>query len=250
MELRVALDRAEGVPQDIRAKARAAHAEQDDIRQFPAGHRELAELRRLLEHLVRYVKPAQAIVDLLALRRIGTPEGRVFGPQAAWGVIFLQLGDLRVYNRLKPAQVVPLARPLARTDVLRRPGEGRQQALERLGEGLDALYLQLVGDPVEVDADLGELFELPLREVHVLVAAATNLAVLTERGERLRRNGVHSVGSDELLDVVRGRIARILGRGARPQGPLRERAGPLQPVPAPPAEELAGPVVGQLPVRH
>src|SRR5258708_35957321 len=138
MELRVAVDRAEGVPQDIRAKARAAHAEQDDIRQFPAGHRELAELRRLLEHLVRYVKPAQAIVDLLALRRIGTPEGRVFGPQAAWGVIFLQLGDLRVYNRLNPAQVGPLARTPARTDVRPRPCGGRQQALGRPGSCVDA----------------------------------------------------------------------------------------------------------------
>src|SRR5258708_21534721 len=99
MELRVALDRAEGVPQDIRAKARAAHAEQDDIRQFPAGHRELAELRRLLEHLVRYVKPAHAIVDLLALRRIGRPEGRAFGPQTALGVIFLQPASLSLSKR-------------------------------------------------------------------------------------------------------------------------------------------------------
>src|SRR5258708_34237136 len=107
MELRVALDRAEGVPQDIRAKARAAHAEQDDIRQFPACHRELAELRRLLEHLVRYVKPAQTIVDLLALGRIGTPEGRVLGPQAARSVIFLQLGDLRVTDRRNPPQAWP-----------------------------------------------------------------------------------------------------------------------------------------------
>src|SRR5207302_236995 len=53
-------------------------------------------------------------------------------------------------------------------------------------------------------------------------------------------------GADELLDVVRVRIARILRRGARPEAALRARARLAQPVPARAAEQLLPPLVRHL----
>src|SRR5438552_12032215 len=81
MKARMPLDRAEGVAQNIRTKARAAHAEKDDVRKAAAEEVELAELARLLEHLVGHVEPAKSVVDLLSLVWIGAPQGGVLRPK-------------------------------------------------------------------------------------------------------------------------------------------------------------------------
>ena len=185
-------------------------------------------------------------MDLLALGRIGAPQGRVLGPQAARRIVLLQLRDLCVDRRLQAAQAVPLARPLARADVLRRFGQRREQALEGLGEGLNSFNLQLMGDLVEADPRLGQLLELTPCKVDVFVQGAPHLSVLAERGQRLWRNRVDCVRADELFHVVRVGIARVLGRGARPQRALRASPGLLQSIPARPAEEVSETLIRHL----
>src|SRR5207244_8835493 len=238
MKARMPLDRTEGVAQNIRTKARAAHAEKDDVRKAAAEEVELAELARLLEHLVGHVEPAKSVVDFLSLVWIGAPQGGVLRPKTAGRVVLLELRQLGVDGGLQPAEAVPLTRALARLDVLRVLLEGGQQAVERFRERLDAFDLELVRHLVEIHADLRELLQLAARQVHVFVQAAADLAVLAEGGPRGRRGRVHGVRANELLDVVRVGIARVLGRGAGPQAPLRPGAGLAQLVPARPGEEL------------
>ena len=238
VHLRVAFRSAKGVAQHVRPKAGAAHPEQDHVGVDPAVERQLTKFGRVLEHLFADAQPTQTVANLLALGGIRAPQGRVLGPQAAPGLLFLQRRQLRVDRGLKRPEAVPLPRTLARLDVLRGLRDRLQEALERFRERGDAFDLQLVCDLVEVDARGRELLQLALRKVQVLVEAAAHLAVLAEGRERRGRNGVDRVGADELLDVVGVRIAGILGRRAGPERTLRAGAGLAQPVPARTVEEL------------
>ena len=242
----MALHRPECVAKHVGAQARAAHSEQDDVGVIASVFAQRGELVGLFEHLVRDVKPSQAVVDLLPLGGVGAPEGRVLRPQTAWRVVLLQLRDLRIDRRLEPAEAEPLTRSLAGFDVLGALLQRGQQALERLGERLHALHLELVRDLVQAHAYAGELLQLATRQIDVLVEAAADLAVLAERGQRRGRDRVHGVGADELFDVVGVRIARVLGRGAGPQAPLAARAGFAQLVPARTGKELLVALIGHL----
>ncbi len=153
---------------------------------------------------------------------------------------------MRVDRGLQATEAVPLAGSLAGADLLGRLGQGRKQALEGLRERLDALDLELLGDLVDVDAGLGQVLQLSPGHVHVLVQAAAHLAVLAEGGEGGRRNGVDRLRADQLFDVVRVGVARVLGRGARPQAALCASPGLPQLLPARTAEELLPALVGHL----
>src|SRR5712691_2496772 len=232
----MAFGRAERVAQNIRAKARTAHAEQDHVRVRAAVAREVAELLDVLEHLLRDAQPSKAVANLIALGGVARPQRRVLGPQPSRRVVLLQLRQPRIDRRLQRRQRVPLARALADANLRALLLQRVEQALEGLGERLHALDLELARHLVEVDARLRELLQLPLREVDVLVQAAAYLAVLAERSQRRGRNGVDSVGADQLLDVVGVGIARVFGRRARPQAALRACPGFVQLVPARTAE--------------
>src|SRR5260370_37294688 len=122
--------------------------------------------------------------NLLSLRRVQSPKGRVLGPQAPRGVGLLQLRDARVHHWLERAEAVPLPWPLPSLDVLALLLDGGEQTLKRLGEGLHAFDLELTRDLVEVDAELGEQLQLPLGGIDVFVDASARLAMLADRGQR------------------------------------------------------------------
>jgi len=111
---------------------------------------------------------------------------------------------------LQRPEAVPLARPLAGFDVFGALGDRLAQRHKRLGERFDALDLELMRDLVEVDSDLGELFQLSRRQLRVLVDAGAHLAVLAERCQRGRRDRVDGVRTDQLLDVVGVRVTGVL----------------------------------------
>src|SRR2546425_2641538 len=134
----------------------------------------------------------------------------------AWRVVLLQLRDLRIDRRLQPAEAEPLTWSLARLDVLGALLECGQQALERLGESLHALHLELVRDLVQVDAHASELLELAAGQVDVLVEAASHLAVLAKRGERGGRGRVPRGRTHQRFRGVGGPITRGPGPGAGP----------------------------------
>ena len=76
---------AEDLTQDFRGEARAAHAEQHDVREpVPAnGLGERAQPRHLRRHDIERVEPAEAAGDQLLNRRIVGPDVELFTPQRA-----------------------------------------------------------------------------------------------------------------------------------------------------------------------
>src|SRR5207245_11683939 len=136
----------------VRAQARAAHAEQDDVGVGAAVGGELAKLGRMLEHLLGDVQPAEAVADLLSFGRVRRPQRRILGPQASRRVRLLEVRHARVDAGLERAEAVPLPRALPRLDVQALLLDRGEQALERFRERLDALDLDLACDLVQVDA--------------------------------------------------------------------------------------------------
>src|SRR5438067_4105479 len=105
-------DHTEGVAQDVRAQARAAHAEQHDVGVLLALLAQRDELILFLQHLVGYVEPPKAVPDLLPLGGVRAPQRGVLRPQASRRVVLLQARELLVDRRLQRAEAVPLTRSL------------------------------------------------------------------------------------------------------------------------------------------
>ena len=118
-----------------------------------------------------------------------------------------------------------------------------EQPSERVGELLDAVDQQLVGDLGHVDPGLRERGQI--WTWILLRGRASHLAVVSDRQQRLQRHRVHRVRSHKLLDVHRVRIARVLRAGRGPQRALEGGAGVPQRLPARPAEYLPEPPVGE-----
>ena len=233
-------DLAEGVEEHVWPEAGAAHPEQDGVRVGLAGPCQVAQLGLLRLHLLDHVQPAQP------LGRVAFPEGSVLGPEPARRVGLLKVRGRLVDDRLERAERVPLGGALAGTDLARRLGQRAGQVLVGLEEGVDALDLQLPRHLVEVDADLGQLLQLPLGDVDVLVERAADLAVLAEGRQRVGRDRVDGVRPDQLLDVHRVGVARVLDRGARPEAALGRGARLPERLPAGTAVELLELLVGHL----
>ena len=79
---------------------------------------------------------------------------------------------------------------------------------------------------------------------------ADDLAVVGGRVERLLRHGVDDVGGDEVDDVHRVAVGRVLDAGGGPQRTLRAGALGLEGLPARGREDLLEGLVGQPRVGH
>ena len=100
-------------------------------------------------------------------------------------------------------------------------------------ELLDALALERVGDVVVVDAGLGERLEQPAgRPSTSARVVPLDLAVVLEGRRSSPRHRVDRVGADQLLDVERVAVGRVLGRRSTPTAPLRRGALGRQVLPA------------------
>ena len=97
------------------------------------------------------------------------------------------------------------------------------QLVERLLERRHPLALELGGDVVDVDADLGELGPDAVDLVHVGVDGAGDDAVVGERLQCGVRQGVHGVRADQAVDVQRVGVVGVLRPGGGPQRTLDAR---------------------------
>ena len=119
----------------------------------------------------------------------------------------------------------------------------------RLRKRVHALILQLLGDSGHVDPIRRELGEDASRSIDVFLQGQIHSAVVAKRLERRDRHRVDRRRADELLDVQRVAVARVLRRCARPQASLHGRAGVAQGIPAGTRVQLAEYLVCELGVR-
>ena len=122
---------------------------------------------------------------------------------------------------------------------------GLQQLVEGVGEQLDAVDQQLVGDFLHGNAGLLERRHGLGGRVDIFGQAGAQLAVIAESVEGGRRNGVDGVRADQLFDVDARRDSLILCAGAGPQQALRLRAFGGERFPSRAAEQLLIFLVGE-----
>ena len=109
--------------------------------------------------------------------------------------------------------------------------ERLQQLVEALLEAGHALALELLGDVGHVDADVGQALPRRLGGVDAGIDAPFERAVVGERLDRRVGQRVDRVRSDQLVDVQRVRVGRVLRRRARPQRSLDPRPSSRQRLP-------------------
>src|SRR5450755_4132098 len=139
------------------------------------------------------------------MTRHGSPT-RTSGPLLPAGVVTeppLHTAT-RNFSCLPPASGQPLA-------------DGFEEVIEGLGELLDTLLHQRVGDGLHGNARLFEVAHDGLRAREVLGQTLPNLSMIAEGVQRRGRDGVHRVRADQFLDVEHVRVLGILGAGAGPQ---------------------------------
>ena len=170
LERRIAFALPEHAPRHFRAEARAAHAEDDDVREL-ALHAlgELADLADVLLHLLDDREPAERVGDDLLVRVVVLPERRVFLPDALDE--FLLVGALHrgVDRRLRVAEVERDAVAEVADGGVAARLDRRHQRHERLFERLHAVFGELRRDLLEAETVLLELAQHFARLVDVLL---------------------------------------------------------------------------------
>ena len=91
-----------------------------------------------------------------------------------------------------------------------------QELVDRVGEQLDAVDLEVVGDLLHVDADRRQIPKHLVGACDVFRQARPHFAVLLEGHHGLLRHRVHGFRPDQFLDVQHVAVVRVLGSGARP----------------------------------
>ncbi len=178
------------------------------------------------------------------------PQRRVFATDFARPLFALRAFDDRLDIRFVPAQVGlhSVEQAAGQRGALRR--DALHQAFKRIGESFDAIVLQFPADLFEIDADLGQRCERPLRFVQVLFDCQTDLAVIAEGGECRGRKRVDGVRADQVFDVEHVAVVRILRAGARPERALNASALRFQFREAFARKDLFEPLVLHLRVRN
>src|SRR3954467_14643115 len=141
------------------------------------------------------------------------------------------------------------ARPSLVPLVLELAAHGLGQLVPGVDELLHALLLEHPEDVVEVDAGVGDRLHHGGGVVGGLLHRRAGLPVVRVGLHGLLRHRVHGAGGDELGDVHRVRVLRVLHARRRPQRPLRARSLGLQRPPPVGGEDLLVGLVGQPGVR-
>ena len=144
--------------------------------------------------------------------------------------VSLIIGHGIVYRGLVRAQAGRLVLPPSQQSVAFL-GDGGHQGLEGFGKLAHTLAQQLLGDGVQVHAQLGQASQLGAGLVQISFQRKRDGAVIAEGVEGSRRHSVDRIRPDEAVHIEGVRVGRVLGAGAGPQGaldasPLRGQALP------------------------
>jgi hypothetical protein len=206
----------------VGAQARSAHAEQRHARiaTTPQLGRECLETRLVAALAVGHLEPVEPLRFVLA-----RPERRIAGPQVPHLVAGLPVGQRGFHGGLERLGQRAVHVLDARPD---RAGafllDGCDEFLERDLKLSDPLVEKLGGHDLERDPEPGQRGEDRPGFVEILFDGELRMAVVAERVEGRRRNGVDGAPPDERFDVEDVREVRILRARARPEEPLWMRA--------------------------
>ncbi|MGY4314565.1 hypothetical protein ACVWW1_003892 [Bradyrhizobium sp. JR3.5] len=232
----------EGLRQHLRPEARSAHAEHNGVGEVLALHA-LGEILVVGDVGGRGAgQPAQPFVLVIAGpdRLVLVPEPSDLGRRTPFLGAFLdRLLDAGAERQLL---MVDAAAERGRALV----GDRAVQLVGRVGEQLDAVLDQLLGDRIERDAGLLQLLQHVAGVLDILLEAVADLAVVAEGIEGCRRHGVDGIGANQLLDIEHVAIVLVLGAGRSPQQPLRLGALGRELVPARAREQALVVLVGEL----
>ena len=132
-----------------------------------------------------------------------------------------------------------------------RIADAAEQVLEVAGERGEALLQQPGRERLEVDSCVAHARQRVGRGVDpVLDDSGVDPPVVGERRQGSLRYRVHRAGRDESLHVQHVRVRSVLGAGRGPERALDPGPGLGEPLPAGPAEDLAGASVGDPGVGH
>ncbi len=209
---------AEGPAEDVGSQAGAAHPQQQRVGVAPGAHVVDQPLQAgdVLEHGLSDVQPAQPVGDLRGLR---LPDGVVVGPDAGHHPVLPHFGQRSVDRGLVRPQAGRLVLPSGQQPVAFL-GDGRHQRREGSAKLGHPILLQLLGDRVQVHAQIGQAGHVVAGLVQPGLQRGRDRAVVAEGIERGGGHGVDRVRPDQAVHVKGVRVQGVLGAGAGPQDPL------------------------------
>ena len=162
---------------------------------------ELDEIFLDADHLVRYGKPAQRILNNLLVRLVVLPKLRVLAPDAPHHVALVGFLDGGADSIAVTSQ--------GRGQPFMNSGEDRvplgldafSQRVERGDEGCEPVLLQFLSHFLDVYADRPELLEQRAAFAQTLFERERHFAVVANRGVGCGRNGVDRLGPDQIVHV-------------------------------------------------
>ena len=216
---REAFARAVGRGEHLRAEARSAHAEHDDVGEAARAHvlGEGLVVRDVREFVLDNAQPRQPPV-LVGV----APQGLVARPETAdragHAPGFHGLAGLR---RQRVAEHQGLAVELGPEEADALARHRAEQLVGRVDEELHALLDELSCDGIDVDPGLRKPRHHGLGARDVLFDGWAQGAVIAKRVHGGGRHGVDGVAADQLLDVEHVGIGLVLGARGGPEQALR-----------------------------
>ena len=215
MQLRKAGSFRKSLGQHFGAQARTAHAEHDGIAEFLPFDALCVVL--VVGSPVVFGggarQPAQPFVF------IGTcPDRFIALPQSAdgaGGAPFFGGGGDRLRHAAAERQCL-LPDRIAQ-DFRALVCDSAKQLVGGIGEELHAFLHKVAGDGIERNPAAREVGQYLPCLVHVLFKAVAQFAVIAERIEGCRGDGVDRVLADQLLDIENVTVVLVLGAGRGPQ---------------------------------
>ena len=208
----------EGAGKHFGRQAAAPHTEDDRMAKALLVQllRQRLQLRNPLLHPVGHLQPAEPVADLFLDGAVRFPERCVLLLDATDHRVLLELAKSLLDRRLQGAKarlvrsnVAVVQLPFLVRDLL-------QELVDRIGEQLDAVDLEVVGDLLHVDADRRQIPKQLLGACDIFRQARPHLAVLFEGHHGLLRHRVHGFRPDQFLDVQHVTVMGVLRAGARP----------------------------------
>ncbi len=218
-EIEKARPHTKGETKDFRREARAAHAEQQGVREALGAHfvHKRGDFGNGRAHHFRTVQPAQAIGDLSGF---GFPDGVIVLPNAREnGVIMQILQRIRHRAFIFPQKEMVACLPAAQ--LLQLVRERIAQPAVCFGECLQTVLHKLLGDDVQVNAQAGQLCELLPGFAAIKGQGRRELAVLEKRGQCHGRHAADGLRRDQILHIEGIGEQRMAHAGVAPQQPLR-----------------------------